>query len=327
MATSNPGAREISEDTVVTTESQHIGISSQGLPGKFGSTIFTITVGPSHVTLSAHEGVLSHSPVFDRMCKAGLKETGTRHMGLPEDDPVAISIILEYLYTGQLGNYSTPKYAGELSKAINQLSETYIAAEKYQILDLKSLAVEKLELIVDVEHGLKDFLPGASKVYANIPDSDTKYPSFFQKKLSDAFPMLFGTENGKLLNEYIAEGGKLATDIYQCITRGVVTRGWILYSQDQSTIDGHKAEVRRHRKEIQRLRGENSWLEVRVDTRMDMVQQRDMAVKRLLEANNLLKAELEELESLMITAKHVLSETQTLIRRLPANNNLQGRNC
>lgn len=165
------------------------------------------------MAFSAHEGFLSRSPVFDHMCKAGLKETGSRHIDLPEDDAEVISRILHYLYCDRISNYEYVEHCAMPSVYI--LTETYIAAGKYLIPGFKEHIVEMQEYVIAFRGiSVEELLSTARRVYANIPDSDTDYPFFLRQQLSW---VRFTAEDVKLLNECIARGGKLAIDIHQSL--------------------------------------------------------------------------------------------------------------
>jgi len=64
------------------------------------SPIITICVGPEQRLFAGHEDVLCRSPFFEAACKGQFFETHARRINLPEEEPEALSAVLEYLYKG-----------------------------------------------------------------------------------------------------------------------------------------------------------------------------------------------------------------------------------
>ncbi|KAL9029360.1 MAG: hypothetical protein Q9196_002386 [Gyalolechia fulgens] len=148
----------------------------------FDSAVFTITVGSEKHRFTAHATYLSQSPVLDRMCHGNFRESHDSLIDLPDDDPPVIKALIQYLYSGNFLDFGTMESGNGSAGAADQLSDIYIAAEKYQMLDLKELVVEKLNAVTDVEERPAEFLTAAQKIYCNVPEErPDAYRDFFKK--------------------------------------------------------------------------------------------------------------------------------------------------
>ncbi|KAL8964032.1 MAG: hypothetical protein Q9183_004759 [Haloplaca sp. 2 TL-2023] len=195
----------------------------------FESRSFNITVGAGQRIFTAHEAFLCQSPVFERMIHVPFKESASRHIILPEDDPAVIAIIIQYLYAGnfwpsehalatecseELSQDASAEF-DKIASSIRVLGEVYLMAEKYQLPDLQRQTVGKLSQLVDVKTRPIEFLNNAKRVYTGIPDTDTIYRQFYQTRIA---AMVDGCErqmDSKLaapFDECTSEGGILALD-------------------------------------------------------------------------------------------------------------------
>ncbi|KAL8908328.1 MAG: hypothetical protein Q9207_000856 [Kuettlingeria erythrocarpa] len=152
------------------------------------------------------------------MCYGNFRENAQQQIELPDDDPVVVAAITQYLYSGQITNFGATD--GEdasdsnAAKASNQLAELYIAAEKYQLDDLKALVVQKLERVTDVEASPLEFLTMAQKIYANTAAAENVYRVFFNASAA-LLPAV--NDMSKCLREVfddcLCQGGYLAIDL------------------------------------------------------------------------------------------------------------------
>ncbi|KAL8724972.1 MAG: hypothetical protein Q9181_006592, partial [Wetmoreana brouardii] len=153
----------------------------------FNSRLFTVTAGPKCREWVVHEDCLKKSRVFARMCESNFKEAHQRRIDLPEDDPVHIGFIIEYLYTGNIWpkrDRSNNSDADNNNKAGTMLVHLYLAADKYDLEGLKAVVVKKFPHIWDSDYVVDmdwDWLPIAEIIYSSIPSDDT----IFSKKLRD----------------------------------------------------------------------------------------------------------------------------------------------
>ncbi|KAL8922447.1 MAG: hypothetical protein Q9208_005169 [Pyrenodesmia sp. 3 TL-2023] len=180
----------------------------------YGSDSFTILVGPEQKSFRVHAAFLAQSPVFEISCYGKFKESHEQRIELPDDDPEVASAIIQYLYSGNVLDFGTADEEDGSAKAADQLAELYIAAEKYQLEDLKSLVVQKLERVTDVEQSPLEFLNTAQKIYSSIAEEENVYRLFFGASAS-LLPR--PTRMGKRLREAfdgcLFQGGFLSMDL------------------------------------------------------------------------------------------------------------------
>ncbi|KAL8954952.1 MAG: hypothetical protein Q9183_006853 [Haloplaca sp. 2 TL-2023] len=171
----------------------------------FASRIFTISVGPQEVPLAVHEADLSQSPVFEKMCNGDFEENQTQLVKLPEDDPIVMKIILHQWF-----------------EMIEVLQDLYTTAEKYDLQDLKVVVIEKLLASIDVQTQACSFLTMAQKIYAAVPDTDTRYRGFFRGLAYDLLAFAGGqdkmaTDVRSCFDECIYGGGAMAIDLAEVL--------------------------------------------------------------------------------------------------------------
>jgi len=130
-----------------------------------------------------HQTVLCKSPVFERFCTSGLRESQTRCIELPEDDPTVVGHLIDFLY---LGYYLTCPLTGD--GLVNLLAKIYIAADKYMVHGLKELVVQHLEDDRCLPSLTDDrFLEVPEHIYWNISDSDDCFSELFTHMACDRF--------------------------------------------------------------------------------------------------------------------------------------------
>ncbi|KAL8712376.1 MAG: hypothetical protein Q9225_006953, partial [Loekoesia sp. 1 TL-2023] len=187
----------------------------------FVSTVFTVIAGAEKQRFTAHAAYLSQSPVLERMCYGRFKESQESRIELPDDDPVVIKAIIQYLYSGDFLDFGTIESGGGSAGAADQLSDIYITAEKYQLLDLKSLVIEKLRTVTDVEERPVEFLTTAQKIYADIPEERPDvYRDFFIEMATDIpRPKIMSKPLHQAWLETLSYGGILAVDLATSMAR------------------------------------------------------------------------------------------------------------
>ncbi|KAL9598281.1 MAG: hypothetical protein Q9219_004582 [cf. Caloplaca sp. 3 TL-2023] len=185
----------------------------------FSSPIFTLVVGPEEVDFTVHASFLSISPVFKCMCHGLFKESEDRLIELPEDKPPVIRAIISYLYSGSFLDFGTMESGGGSANAQDQLSDMYITADKYQMLDLKKLVVEKLEDVTDVEERPEEFLLTAQKIYAGISEEECPYRNFFHTTAQQLpMPSSMSKPLCQRWCDCLHSGGLLAIDLTVALT-------------------------------------------------------------------------------------------------------------
>lgn len=67
------------------------------------SPVIILTVGVEEITFHVYEDLLCCLPFFRAALQSGFKETADKKIRMPEDEPVIIAALIEYLY---VGNYT-----------------------------------------------------------------------------------------------------------------------------------------------------------------------------------------------------------------------------
>ena len=166
----------------------------------------------------AHASVLSRSPVLERMCDGPFQESITREIHLPEDDASDFSIVLEYLYTGNLQTIDME----DSCIGADQLASIYILADRYDLPFLKELIVRELSVHfsgidsdVSCKHAI-EFVRIAHKIYHGTAESQSNavFYKYFEKTVMLALGVL---EDDDLVaaQEMLADGGIFAIHLFQ----------------------------------------------------------------------------------------------------------------
>ncbi|KAL8689709.1 MAG: hypothetical protein Q9218_004672 [Villophora microphyllina] len=189
----------------------------------YHSEIFTIIVGPEEKRFKVHAAHLSQSPVFGSMCNGQFREGQNRQIDLPEDDHEIFEVVVQYLYSGDFCGFEpvaseSEEYQDEeadnlADKLADNLADVYLMAEKYQLEDLQSLAVRKLDRHTDPRERPIAFLLTAQKVYNGIPNSDTAFRGFFKRAiLRMRSPESMDEATRNTVNELLPGGELLVVD-------------------------------------------------------------------------------------------------------------------
>lgn len=150
------------------------------------------------------------------MCKGDFKEAHERHIVLPDDDPVDIGIMVQYLYWGDFWTSGNPQTGVSKHDSAIRLAHLYILADKYNIESMKDVVAKKILKYIDIEKPER-WLALADIIYAAIPESDNRYPKIL-RSLVVRFMNTSQRNRGKnglngALLVWTAKGGRLATDI------------------------------------------------------------------------------------------------------------------
>ena len=171
--------------------------ANSSLLSNLTSPIITISIGPTARLFAAHESILTKSPFFAAITRSQFLESNQKRITLPEEIPEIFSSVLEYLYKGdyypklllnkrkqawELENTSTStSTSGQQASTVfhpgpgqDLLKDTlvYCAADRYQMPELKRLALRKQGLQVGIS--CQTILSSARYAYANTPESDSK---------------------------------------------------------------------------------------------------------------------------------------------------------
>ncbi len=156
-------------------------------------------VGREQRLFAAHEDVLCHSPYFAVALKGKFLEGGAKRVELPDEEPEIISCVLEFLYKGDYyprllhnkrrntwdiedaqqdlknggrGSNASTTYLSEASGDVLRDTAVYCAADKYNLEELKRLALRKQGLQSGIQVDV--ILRSARYAYEHTPDSESR---------------------------------------------------------------------------------------------------------------------------------------------------------
>ncbi|KAL8871810.1 MAG: hypothetical protein Q9174_002434 [Haloplaca sp. 1 TL-2023] len=189
----------------------------------FETPIFTLIAGPEGVTktYTAHQGFLAKSPVFKKMCQAeSFKEGETFQIRLPEDKPRVVEAILDFLYADswELSDEGccviVDAFDGMTDMA-ELLVDVYVAADKFQLPDLKNDVIEEMRGTIDGKDRSAEFLYMAKAVYASLPECEDPFRDFVKATVS-AYERLrdWSPKAREVFEGCIVDGGLLALDLH-----------------------------------------------------------------------------------------------------------------
>ncbi|KAI9890842.1 MAG: hypothetical protein M1814_003626 [Vezdaea aestivalis] len=217
-------------------EAEHHSTVSPPIGTTLTSPIVTLVVGPDQRLFAAHEDVLSLSPFFATVLRGHFMESHARRVTLPEDDPVAFSAILEYLYKGDYyprllhdkrrntweledadsGDHKTrgrevesTLYLPSVGDSILKDTVVYCYASKYGLDELQRLSLRKQGLHTGIEVGT--ILRSARYAYDNTPDNDSKLRAHYLAliiRCRDTF------KRSGTMQQEMMEGGKMFFDLF-----------------------------------------------------------------------------------------------------------------
>lgn len=179
------------------------------------SPIFLVGAGPDQNQYAVHEDILKQSKVLGRMCEGDFKEAHERRITLPDDDPIDVGILVEYLYTNNFWSNGNPNPDVSNQDSALHLARLYILADKYDLEGMKAVVVTKIHKHTDIK-APQDWLTVAEIIYAAIPDTDTKFPRYVRSLLVRLMRVHIRSEGdgiSKVLEQWTAKGGRLAVDI------------------------------------------------------------------------------------------------------------------
>lgn len=163
------------------------------------SSIVTMVVGRDQRLFAAHEDVLSVSPFFSAALKNLVLDGSNKQIYLPDEQPEALSCLLEFLYkgdyyprllhnkrrnswhlegakdhtnTGGRGSSESVMYHTGVGNNLLRDTVVYCAAEKYGLDELKRLALRKQGLQTGIPVDV--ILRSARYAYDNTPDTESR---------------------------------------------------------------------------------------------------------------------------------------------------------
>ena len=157
-------------------------------PSAFSSPVFDVFVGKSKQQYSAHQAILSQSPVLQKLCNDQAKKKGRAKtcLLLPAENPGNFGALLQYLYTGNVHN-SAPTNATDteveaMAKSAKRLAKLYCVGAAYELSELQAFITKQLH-----DTKLWERLPGmeffelAEKLFPDDPDEaeNDSFAKFF----------------------------------------------------------------------------------------------------------------------------------------------------
>ena len=196
------------------------------------SPMSTVVVGKEcKATYLVHQAVLSKSPVVSAMCRQPFHEAETKRIELPEDDPVAIGRLLNYLYCSE---YWVDKSLG-IEEKVETWGDAYLLARKYQIDALQEYVMDEMTTNVKEDYTLlkgkedygdnsckactKAFFKLAQSLYKIVPPTDQHFRDWFVNAAWRYiwFVSLWGRDSEMVdaWGDFAQDGGHFAQD---CVT-------------------------------------------------------------------------------------------------------------
>lgn len=136
---------------------------------RYSSRIVTIIVGPFSHKSSAHESVLSVSPVLAALCQDKCPDKVHPQITLPEDTESDFGKLLNYLYRGStiLNSYVEEGSRKIISK--KSLAGLFVLAQKSELPTLKGQVMEKIKERVHLAECPAAFFELARKTCDHVP--------------------------------------------------------------------------------------------------------------------------------------------------------------
>ena len=180
----------------------------------FTSRTFILAVGTEAKEYVAHQGILFRSPVFQAMLKSNFREATSGVIKLPEDCPVYIGCLLEYLYGNAIDTTALAAHPWAT------LHGVYAIAEKYQVKAMQPYILEVMGSSPKDPVVERGFFEESQWLYSRIPESDTVFRLYFKKRAS-AFFLLADASSLPGLNRWLQLGGPFAQDLFQGLLRSL----------------------------------------------------------------------------------------------------------
>jgi len=163
------------------------------------SPIITLVVGREQRLFAAHEDILCHSPYFAATLKGKFLDGGATRVELPDEEPEILSCVLEFLYkgdyyprlvhnkrrntwdledaqqdlkTGGRGSAASTIYVSKVGGEVLRDTVVYCAADKYNLEELKRLALRKQGLQSGIQVDV--ILRSARYAYEHTPDTESR---------------------------------------------------------------------------------------------------------------------------------------------------------
>ncbi|KAI4915020.1 hypothetical protein J4E90_005057 [Alternaria incomplexa] len=161
----------------------HLTFKNLLASGEFSD--LTVTCGPD--SYKVHKNVVcSRAEFFSRAVKFGGKETEQGSVDLPEDEPAIVKLMMQYIYEGEydpalpdneLGDSTKvpahfPIPVGPLPAQLMVHAKLYEIADKYDVLGLKELVIEKFKRACHSFWNDPSFAAAAHHVFSTTPEHD-----------------------------------------------------------------------------------------------------------------------------------------------------------
>lgn len=119
------------------------------------SRVTTLDIGPDRLELHAHENTLCKLPFFRAALKKSFRESQSTSIAMPEDAPMMVSALIQYLYTGNY-TYRYDLVSTQLQKAppVPTLTEGQYhvgilsITSKYDCKELVAMAIQNFEAVL-----------------------------------------------------------------------------------------------------------------------------------------------------------------------------------
>ncbi|KAL8777559.1 MAG: hypothetical protein Q9194_002486 [Teloschistes cf. exilis] len=119
---------------------------------------------------------------------------------------------------GEVSPEETTEPEDDLTQAADELAAIYIAADKYQLPDLRTLIVGKLTTHIDNQRPPIEFLQTARKTYTYMPEFEGIFRTFFKETATELpKPSEMAQNLSHIFNDCIKDGGIMAIDMFAAL--------------------------------------------------------------------------------------------------------------
>ncbi|KAI4659342.1 uncharacterized protein J4E78_005769 [Alternaria triticimaculans] len=185
----------------------HLTFKNLLASGEFSD--LTVTCGPD--SYKVHKNVVcSRAEFFSRAVKFGGKETEQGSVDLPEDEPAIVKLMMQYIYEGEydpalpdsgLSSSIQPEVTASSTPTASQSrnplpipgsstqlmvhAKLYEIADKYDVVGLKELVIEKFKRACHSFWNDPSFAAAAHHVFSTTPEHDKGLRDIVSKTIAE----------------------------------------------------------------------------------------------------------------------------------------------
>ncbi|OJZ80027.1 hypothetical protein ASPFODRAFT_38456 [Aspergillus luchuensis CBS 106.47] len=193
----------------------YAGDLSASIKSYFLSSAFSdLTIHTKDQEFKVHRLVIcGQSEYFSRLCQGDWKETADNAVHFEEDDPRAIEAMVHFMYGFDYD--SSGSQHGRISPMLFSI-RVYNIADKFVVPQLKQLAKEKFETIIQTCWQMDDFPTAIAEAYNCTPKTDRGLRDPLVKISHENIATLLENDGFQTVLEEVAG---FAANLAQCLTQ------------------------------------------------------------------------------------------------------------